>query len=491
MKKTNVLFTILCVVLAGCQDYALSENKAAIEVKPDSLDFGFVTTGFSAEREFQIKNVGSATCQIERFTWESEADYLSLDRGMNDPFTLNKGDSVDVVVTYAPDTDMTELTNAVLVYHELSDEAEVVELLMSAGAEPDIEADPDFLAFGSINSNETRNENVVLSNVGDGLIIIDDVSLTGDSPFTLNPEDSVGAELASGEVTSINITFTPNGATGNFTGEVLVASNDPDESELLIPITGSSGVPSAYCSVEPNPVFAIFETATFHAYDVMGNMSSDPNYSQNQLTFDWTLLAQPTGSTASLPGGFDPDRNLSPDMPGTYTGELVVCNPNEDCSDPCVVDLEAITSQDLWVEMYWTQAPDDMDLHLIGPGGSFNSQMDCYYANMNPDWGVLGDPSDDPSLDLDDIPGTGPENINVAMPADGTYTVAVHDYSGSNWPSQDITTANQTTVNVWISGQLADTLNCSITGDDTVTGFFTIEYVNSQATVTALNCSAM
>ena len=49
---------------------------------------------------------------------------------------------------------------------------------------------------------------------------------------------------------------------------------------------------------------------------------------------------------------------------------------------------------------------------------------------MNPDWGESGSPEDDPSLDIDDVDGSGPENINLNEPErDRTYAIGVYYYS--------------------------------------------------------------
>ena len=47
-----------------------------------------------------------------------------------------------------------------------------------------------------------------------------------------------------------------------------------------------------------------------------------------------------------------------------------------------------------------------------------------------PNWGDPGTASDDPSLDIDDTDGAGPENINLDNPETGvTYKVGVHYYN--------------------------------------------------------------
>ncbi len=75
----------------------------------------------------------------------------------------------------------------------------------------------------------------------------------------------------------------------------------------------------------------------------------------------------------------------------------------------------------------------DIDLHLVRPGGTTDSNNDCYYANCQGgglDWGATG-PAGDPYLDVDNTVGYGPENITLASgPEAGTYRVIVHNYSG-------------------------------------------------------------
>lgn len=240
------------------------------------------------------------------------------------------------------------------------------------------------------------------------------------------------------------------------------------------------GFPVAVCDVTPNPVTPPFQAATWD-----GSGSYDPD--GLALTYSWQLVSQPAGSAVSLPSG-SPDNPLlagfTPDLAGDYVGELTVTNEHGNTAT-CQATLTATPTQDMWVEMYWQYSGDDMDLHLLAPGGSLRTDQDCYYANCvdygygwgTLDWGQQGFAGDDPRLDLDDIPGTGPENINIDQPADGVYTVVVNDYPGSVY-----TAGNDVTVNIYLGGSLVWTDTRTITGENSDNFYAKIDWATKTVT---------
>jgi hypothetical protein len=288
------------------------------------------------------------------------------------------------------------------------------------------------------------------------------LSVSACSEYSLEPkiDNSLGADSG----------MDADGTDGSTPG------SDPDEPDE----PRDENAPFAVCDVSPNPVTPPFQAATFD-----GSGSYDPS-GQPLAAYKWVLTDKPQGSSATLP--FDSANSIPgfyADLAGNYTAQLTVTN-QEGLTDICQVTLESLPTQDLWVEMFWDEI-DDMDLHLLAPGGSFDDwDTDCYFSNCvggGPDWGVLGDSSDDPSLDLDDINGYGPENINIYNPQSaGTYTVVVHDYSGSA-PSDELG-PNNVTVKVFLNGSLAWEETRAISGDDTVTPFCSINW--GTMTVTSL-----
>ena len=119
--------------------------------------------------------------------------------------------------------------------------------------------------------------------------------------------------------------------------------------------------------------------------------------------------------------------------------------------------LSTNPSEGLRIELFWNPPENpndfsDVDLHLLHPDAPnwFHNYpepgLDCYYANCDTsggfptvlDWDVTNYTPDNPRLDLDDVDGYGPENINIDEPlTNHVYRVGVHYYDDDGFgPSQ-------------------------------------------------------
>jgi hypothetical protein len=105
----------------------------------------------------------------------------------------------------------------------------------------------------------------------------------------------------------------------------------------------------------------------------------------------------------------------------------------------------------------WDTNLTDVDLQLVRPNAQpFDQPGACYWRSSQPDWGVVGDTSDNPFLDVDDTDGRGPENINLSTAASGTYRVYVHF-----WASP-FGLPTRASVQVFVGGMSQGTLTRSI-----------------------------
>ena len=145
--------------------------------------------------------------------------------------------------------------------------------------------------------------------------------------------------------------------------------------------------------------------------------------------WNWTLVSAPTGATGSFSAPNARITQFTPNLVGVYTVRLTVTD-DEGQTATCTTTVTA-TGDGIRVEVSWNTDYTDIDTHLLHVGGAtgwFSSPLDCYYANRTPSWDAAGLP-DDPRLDIDDVEGFGPENINVDSPVvGGTYRVGIHYY---------------------------------------------------------------
>ena len=208
--------------------------------------------------------------------------------------------------------------------------------------------------------------------------------------------------------------------------------------------------------------------------------------------YHWTVQ-QPVGSQqVFVPGPNFPNPTFTANVAGKYVFCLTVWDCNGKASAPVCSTLMVLPEEDIHVELVWKTPADwdetdtgpaagsDLDLHFahpiaspsggpkLGPNASkpdadcdgsqdpwFSNPYDTFWFNPDPNWGSANPAvQDDPSLDLDDTDGAGPENLNLASP-EGTkaqpvaYDIGVHYWNDHGFG------VSYATVNVYLLGVLA------------------------------------
>lgn len=176
----------------------------------------------------------------------------------------------------------------------------------------------------------------------------------------------------------------------------------------------------------------------------------------------WTLGARPAASSARFDSTAARDASFTADAEGSYAIELSAFD-NGGAAACSILDVTVATSGDtaaLRIELTWDTPGDrdqtddsgaDLDIYLrnVTRGGCWTSTAAiCNYAKKTPDWGVAGDATDNPSLDLDDLNGAGPEVISYNRPAAGRYDLGVHYFNDNDFGE------STATVRVFVNGDV-------------------------------------
>jgi len=210
--------------------------------------------------------------------------------------------------------------------------------------------------------------------------------------------------------------------------EILYTATDSDglSSTCLVTAIGLPTPPTLTCP-------ELVETPPLTTVSILAEAIDDGE----SLAFMWELASREVGSAAGPPSPRNrAETNFTPDIAGEYLLRVTVTDDDGETAS-CETTVLAFSDEGLRVEMFWnTGGSSDMDIHLAREEASrWFSSDDCYYANCNAsdgdvlEWYAPGI-ADNPSLDLDDTNGFGPENINIDEPEPGVYTIGVHAFSG-------------------------------------------------------------
>jgi hypothetical protein len=439
---------------------------------PARLLFGRVPAGGTAQKTFTIQNVGRAALTLEGMSLNDNTgefgacvarspdpeDCVALDAPGAYPDTLEYLGTVDIRISYAPFDDG-EDTAIFLVESNDPDERPFLMDISANGAEPCITVtDETQVDFSNAFIGGVSSRTLTISNCSPTKELrVDSITLTEDSDAEYfiepvpHPLPDAPLLVGIGETSSFVLNYAP-GAEASNTATIELTSNDTAKSPLLIPVTGRGSTNSCPTPIAKarevgtaNPWAPALETIPLATIEFDAVESVDPD--GRVAGYEWTIIERPVDSTARLvPNNMTVNPKLFLDLAGTYKLELRVFDDQGTSScETARVNILATPDEDIHIQLVWDTPGDqdqsdsgvgkgtDLDLHFLHPSGTWNQQpWDAYWLNPSPNWDTPA-ASDDPSLDIDDTDGAGPENMNLNNPENVTYRVGAYYFSDHNY----------------------------------------------------------
>lgn len=464
MRKTwlSIGLLALSVAASACNDNKLANQGPKIEVQPSAIAFDATLPGSTNTKVATVTNHGGSVLTVDdmQIGGADAADFQFQATGAGPfPISLGPGAWFAVQVTYAP-TAAGEHSGTLTVFSNDPVRPSVDVPLTTPSMAPDIDAQPNPLAFGAVTVNQTVTNPIVISNVGAADLHVSGAVLdNGSSPALTVDASALPATITPGASVNLPVTYHPTSATAA-AGSVTISSDDPDEATVTVPISGSgttnpvpdiNAVPNVVnfgdvqrqtCSTKTTQVQNV-GAATLNVTGISRAIFTSAEYTWTPNTFS---VAPGQAKTLSV--------TYCPVDTGVDLGTLNVASNDPD-ENPYGIGLYGngtpppLSQTDIALELTWDKNDTDVDTHFWRPGASYKAiPGDVWYEDLHPDWNAPG-ANDDPFLDYDDIDGYGPENMNYSNSATGVYTIAMFYFGDHN---NGPTTA---TLKVYLNGTLA------------------------------------
>jgi len=137
--------------------------------------------------------------------------------------------------------------------------------LIVMSVNPEIDVSVSEIDFGTIYIGDSATDSLTITNLGEDLLTVFDI-YSDNEDFIV---DTTEFELSTGQSQQVYVTFSPT-SEGEITGDLLILSNDPDESTYLVNLTGTGEV--LISSDEPEIVFTNSLNQNYpNPFRLMGN----------------------------------------------------------------------------------------------------------------------------------------------------------------------------------------------------------------------------
>lgn len=470
--NTVLFLGVISIIAAGCDcDDGVTRLAPTIEVntcnpvntdkdecvctpqatKGCNLNYAEVPISFARPLDITISNPSGVELFLKEIKLSEDSDpAFSLPSDI--PDMVLAGDKSILTVTFGPMVE-SEVSGTLLIFSDAANaEADTpIEIALTGSGkdlgQPDISIEPGECDYGDVGVGATAYCDLSLVNRGQLDLVIDQVGFEPGTSDIFQPASvlPVPVYLPAQAGVTVRMAATPDN-TDSYAGSLFFDSNDPDTPHAQVPMncTGAA-VPTAVARVysingqlvsgDPPQISPLDDV------ELTGEDSSASSAGRTIVGYEWTMVSKPSESTVLLT---TPDAEKTSfmfnssghnvrgiDVAGVFVVRLTVTDSEGlDSTNDARVTLSSVPGEDFHIQLAWAHDKADMDLHLIRNNGMPFSQDDCYYQNCKGanglDW---GSGNFNPHLDVDDTDGYGPENINIAGPANGNYKVAVHYYS--------------------------------------------------------------
>ncbi|MCO4763152.1 MAG: choice-of-anchor D domain-containing protein [Myxococcales bacterium] len=487
-----------------------------IKLSPEVLSFDQVAPDQKAEKKFTVVNSGDAILEITKieFTAASAFTLITKDKKefkpgelvlFDPPIAIPQNESEEFTIRFEPKDPHKKQGVINVVTNDSSPKAGELPILGNAKV-PCMQLEPaGTVNFGGVKLGSPTPRQIRIKSCGGAELIVDKIEFgdAGNSDeftfdFTKMNAKFPGVDAKTGPTKAKPLKI---GINDEAIFEVVYTPEDESKED---PNTGKPKPDIAEVKLTNNA----FDSKSSVLCEGIGVVQTCPTakikVQEGEEVIPQTMLhlkgdqSQPTGGgsikkykwTATQPGGsnqvFVPSSSFpNPTFTANAAGEYKFCLEVWDQSDqkscaPACVTILVLPEEAVHVELLWKTPADpdetdtgpaagaDMDLHFAHPLAQgpdidcdgkkdpwFSNPFDTFWFNPNPNWGSVNpNANDDPSLDLDDTDGAGPENLNLDEPEGKVgkpkfYHVGVHYWNDHGFGK------SFATVNIYIMGVLA------------------------------------
>ncbi len=440
---------------AACGTDQTQSVRPQLVPPQEVYDFGAVPVLNERKGDVKVLNVGRGTLTVKGATLrEGESPF----RILGGPEEVGASEEKPILVAFTPPLEGAYEATLVLETDDLENPSVTVLLKGEGSTRATMEVEPLAIDFGRVAEGTSAVQSFVIKSAGTADLILEELAFTdgtsdafsfvgsASTPATIAHKTAAGLP---GQI-QLTVRFTAvAGGPESATGSIRLRGTDPEKREVVIPL-------SARINRAPIAVIKPLGVgAPGMAVELDGTESSDPD-GDVPLTYKWSLRQKPLGATTVIEG---PEQSLTgmtldAALPGEYVVELQVTDAEGAKSLTAArASIVSAPAQKLLVEMFWNNTVTDIDLHFLKtPHTQVGSiPNDCHRINKRPDWGVLGDDSDDPEFLNDALTGYGPETVGYVNPPENHAFRVVAEYANEHFAQNP---ASEITVRIYLYGKL-------------------------------------